>query len=121
MSLIELYRTTGERKFLNLAGYILHGDARIVRPPDREVYTFSGTPFVDRTKIEGHAVRAMYASSGATDYYLETGNQQYWQTLQRLWKDLVSTKMYITGGLGSRWQGESIGAAYELPNARAYA
>lgn len=121
MGLIELYRTTGDKRYLNLAGYILHGDPRIVRSPDREIYTFSGTPFVERTKLEGHAVRAMYASSGATDYDLETGDPQYWATLQRLWSDLVTSKMYITGGLGSRWEGESIGAAYELPNARAYA
>ena len=62
----------------------------------------------------------MYASSGATDYYAETGDPAYWQTLERLWKDLVSRKMYITGGVGSREAGESIGLPYELPNAQAY-
>ncbi|MGE5327573.1 MAG: glycoside hydrolase family 127 protein, partial [Deltaproteobacteria bacterium] len=121
MSLIELYRTTGDKRYLNLAGYILHGDSRIVRDPDRVIYTFSGIPFTDRTVLEGHAVRAMYASSGATDYYMETGDPQYLATLQRLWADLTTSKMYITGGLGSRWQDEAIGAAYELPNSRAYA
>ena len=121
MSLIELYRTTGDRRYLDLAGYILNGDSRIVRRPDRVVYTFSGIPFTQRTKMQGHAVRAMYASCGATDYYLETGDQKYWQTLQNLWQDMVSSKMYVTGGLGARWEGESFGDAYELPNARAYA
>lgn len=121
MSLIELYRTTGDHRSLDLAGYILHGDARIVRRPDRVAYTFSGIPYTERTKMEGHAVRAMYASCGATDYYLETGDQKYWQTLNRLWQDMVTTKMYVTGGLGARWEGESFGDAYELPNARAYA
>jgi uncharacterized protein len=121
MSLIELYRTTGDRRYLDLAGSILSGDPRIVRRPDRVVYTFSGIPFTQRTTLQGHAVRAMYASCGATDYYLETGDQKYWQTLENLWQDMVSSKMYITGGLGSRWEGESFGDAYELPNARAYA
>jgi len=121
MSLIELYRTTGDRRYLELAGYILHGDPRIVRRPDRVVYTFSGIPFTERTKLQGHAVRAMYASCGATDYYLETGDQEYWRTLENLWQDMVSSKMYVTGGLGARWENESFGDAYELPNARAYA
>ena len=121
MSLIELYRTTGDRRYLDLAGYILNGDPRIVRRPDRVVYTFSGIPFTQRTKLQGHAVRAMYASCGATDYYLETGDPKYWQTLENLWQDMVSSKMYVTGGLGARWEGESFGDAYELPNARAYA
>jgi DUF1680 family protein len=121
MSLIELYRTTGDRRYLELAGYILNGDPRIVRRPERVVYTFSGIPFTQRTKLQGHAVRAMYASCGATDYYLETGDPKNWQTLENLWQDMVSSKMYITGGLGSRWEGESFGDAYELPNARAYA
>jgi DUF1680 family protein len=121
MSLIELYRTTGDRRYLDLAGYILNGDPRIVRRPDRVVYTFSGIPYTERTKFQGHAVRAMYASCGATDYYLETGDQKYWQTLNHLWQDMVSSKMYVTGGLGARWEGESFGDDYELPNARAYA
>src|SRR2546430_9886102 len=54
----------------------------------------------DLTHLEGHAVRAMYACCGATDYYLETGDQSYWKTLNLLWDDLVSAQMYVTGGVG---------------------
>lgn len=121
MALVELYRTTGERRYLDLAGYILQGDTRLTREAHRIVYTFSGTPFTERTKLQGHAVRAMYACTGATDYYLETGDQKYWRTLENLWQDMVTHKMYITGGLGARWEGEAFGDSYELPNSRAYA
>jgi DUF1680 family protein len=81
---------------------------------------YSGTPFTARTKLEGHAVRAMYACCGATDYYMETGDATYLKTLHNLWNDMTSTKMYVTGGVGSRAAGEAFGDAYELPNARAY-
>jgi hypothetical protein len=81
---------------------------------------FSGKPFTSRTEFEGHAVRAMYASCGATDYYMETGDAAYLKTLETLWGDLVNRKMYITGGVGSREAGEAFGEAYELPNAQAY-
>src|SRR5215467_1490223 len=120
MGLIELYRTTGDKRHLDLAGYILQGDDRIKLPDRRTIYMFSGTPFTARTKMEGHAVRAMYACCGATDYYMETGDEKYWQTLNTLWNDTTSTKMYVTGGVGSRSDGEAFGDAYELPNFRAY-
>jgi DUF1680 family protein len=84
MDLIELYRTTGDRRYLDLATYVLNGDKRIAQPPYRVIYTFSGIPFTDRTHMQGHAVRAVYACSGAADHYLETGDQKHCRTLENL-------------------------------------
>jgi DUF1680 family protein len=120
MALIEMYRTTGNKNYLQLAGYILQGDDRIKVPKEAYVYHFCGKPFTSRTHLEGHAVRAMYACCGATDYYMETGDQAYWKTLLTLWEDLVGTQMYVTGGVGARSDGEAFGEAYELPNSTAY-
>ncbi len=120
MALVELYRTTGKRAYVDLAGYILHGDERIPLRPQQITYMFCGIPFTSRTQLEGHAVRAMYACCGATDYYLETGDPAYWKTLNTLWDDLTSHQLYVTGGVGARQEGEAFGDPYELPNARAY-
>ena len=122
MALVELYRTNGNRKYLDLAGYLLSGvDRERLKLRESDVkYMFSGKPFTSRTELEGHAVRAMYASSGAADYYAETGDAAYRATLDRLWHDLSSRKMYVTGGVGSRAAGETFGDAYELPNLTAY-
>jgi len=120
MALIELYRTAGDKRHLELAGYILHGDDRIQFPPSAYVYHFCGIPFTTRTHLEGHAVRAMYACCGATDYYMETGDAAYWKTLSELWENLVSAQMYVTGGVGARSEGEAFGNNYELPNFTAY-
>jgi uncharacterized protein len=120
LALIELYRTEGDKRHLELAGYILQGDDRIKLPQRQYVYHFSGIPFTSRTHLEGHAVRAMYACCGATDYYLETGDPSYLKTLNVLWDDLVSAQMYVSGGVGARSEGEAFGDAYELPNFTAY-
>jgi uncharacterized protein len=120
LALIELYRTTGDKKYLTFTGYILHGDDRIQFPERAYVYHFCGIPFTSRTHLEGHAVRAMYACCGATDYYMETGDPAYFKTLNVLWNDLITSQMYVTGGVGARSQGEAFGDSYELPNFTAY-
>jgi DUF1680 family protein len=120
LALIELYRISGDKRHLELAGYLLAGDSRMHFTPENYVYHFCGIPFTSRTHLEGHAVRAMYACCGATDYYLETGDQAYWKALNVLWKDLVTAQMYVTGGVGARSDGEAFGDPYELPNATAY-
>jgi len=120
LALVELYRMTGDKRQLQLAEYILRGDDRIPLKSWDYVYHFCGKPFTSRTHLEGHAVRAMYACCGATDYYLETGDEAYRKTLETLWSDLVNRQMYITGGVGARSDGEAFGDPYELPNAQAY-
>lgn len=122
LALVELYRATGERKYLDMAGYFLNGDSRNEKGMTSRdfVYLFTGKPFTSRTIMEGHAVRAGYATSGAADYYLETGDPAYATTLQTLWEDMTKRKQYITGGIGSRAAGEAFGEPYELPNQQAY-
>ncbi|MBV9302517.1 MAG: glycoside hydrolase family 127 protein [Acidobacteriaceae bacterium] len=123
MALVELYRTTGEAKYLDFVRYIFSGVERDrLKLKDSEIrYMFSGKPFTSRTEFEGHAVRALYAASGATDYFAEAGDPAFKRTLDLLWTDLTARKMYITGGVGSRASYEGFGDPYDLPSADAYA
>jgi DUF1680 family protein len=118
MGAIELYRITRDKRHLDLAAYLLTSDWResLKLNPETVWYSYTGVPFTERTRVEGHAVRSMYASSGATDYYLETGDLKFRETLEKIWKTLVNNSMYVTGGVGARARQEAIGEAFELPN-----
>ena len=123
MALVELYRATGETRYLNFVRYLYSGIERDrLKLKDSDIkYMFSGKPFTSHTEFEGHAVRALYAVSGAADYFAESGDPAFKRTLDLLWTDLTTRKMYITGGVGSRAGGESFGDPYELPSEQAYA
>ncbi len=119
MSMVELFRETGDDRYLTQAAIFIERRGRGYL--GKKEYLLDHTPFRQMDHLVGHAVRALYLCSGATDLALETGEGQLVQTLERLWETMVAQQMYITGGVGSRYEGEAFGKLYELPNARAYA
>lgn len=119
MALVELYRETNDKKYLNLAKFFI--DERGKGIIGGSSYHIDHKPFRELDEVVGHAVRSLYLNSGATDLYMETGDKTLLEALERLWNNLVTKKMYITGGAGARHEGEAFGEAYELPNETAYA
>ncbi len=119
MALVELFRATGERKYLEQAQFFL--DMRGRGLIDGEVSLQDHRPFRELTRMEGHAVRAAYLNAGAVDLYTETGEKALLETLERLWGNMTTRQMYVSGGIGSRYEREDFGEDYELPNQRAYA
>jgi DUF1680 family protein len=77
-------------------------------------------PVRQATEAAGHAVRQMYLLTGVADLYIETGEQALWDATNRLWLDITRSKMFITGGVGSRYDGEAFGESYELPPDQCY-
>src|SRR5207248_396685 len=90
-------------------------------PPRGPDYHQDRVPVREATALEGHAVRALYLVAGVVDAYLETGETALLEAALRQWDDLVGTKLYLTGGVGSRFDSEAFGEPFELPNDRAYA
>ena len=124
LALAELYRETGDRRFLDLCGQFLRVRGR--REQDTQREAFGPEYFVDHAPIQGmermagHAVRALYLAAGATDYVLETGDAGFDAALRRLWNAMTTRQMHLTGGLGARWENEAFGSEWELPD-RAHA
>jgi uncharacterized protein len=117
MALVELYRTTGDRRWLDLASWQL--DSRGAGVLDGSEYLIDHQPLREQDRVTGHAVRALYLYAAMADVVLETGDVQLREALSRLWADLSGAKTAVTGGVGARWDGEAFGDAYELPD-RAY-
>lgn len=122
-ALVELYRETGDTRYLRLAGTLV--ERRGHRLLDTKVtpseYFQDHLPVRENRHIVGHAVRATYLAAGATDVAVETGDLELLDSMRALWADMVETKTYPTGGIGSRHDGEAFGDGYELPPDLAYA
>ncbi|HEY8934068.1 MAG TPA: beta-L-arabinofuranosidase domain-containing protein [Cyclobacteriaceae bacterium] len=118
--LVKLYRITKNEDYLKLAKYLL--DVR----GDSSTHTLYGpynqdhTPVTKQDEAVGHAVRAVYMYAGMTDIAALYKDYDYYKATKMLWENVVNKKLYITGGVGARHEGEAFGDNYELPNLTAY-
>jgi DUF1680 family protein len=123
MALVELYRTTGEPQYLELARLFINRRGKGLLGPGR----FGPRYWQDHETVRearepaGHAVRQLYLDCGVVDVASETGDEDLLAAVVRRWDAMASTRTYLTGGLGSRRRDEAFGDAYELPPDLAYA
>lgn len=131
MGLIEMYRTTGEKKYLDLARLAIELRDSVKNGLDDNQ---DRLPLKSHKKIVGHAVRSTYLYAGVADLFAEEGDTEYLDMLHRVWQNMVDTKIYLTGGIGAIYNGASpygyffehnlihqaFGYEYQLPNVTAY-
>ncbi len=138
MALVKLAETTGEQRYADLAEYFVRQRGRqpLIRarrpPPRREdgrnyapreqnyAYYQADKPITEQTEALGHAVRAAYFYAGAADVARLTGDSDLLASCERLWRNIVDRKLYITGGIGATHMGEAFSFDYDLPNDTAY-
>jgi DUF1680 family protein len=137
LALVKLYRVTHNPDYLELATYFV--DERGAQPRYYDIearergedpakfwaktyeYCQAHVPIREQTKVVGHAVRAMYLFSAVADLAHENDDPTLWDTCERLWENLVTRRMYLTGGIGSSRYNEGFTSDYDLPDETAYA
>jgi DUF1680 family protein len=123
MALVELSRVTGDGRYLALAARLVDLRGRGLLGDGRfgAAYWQDHRPVREAATVAGHAVRQLYLDCGAVEVAVELGDEELLAAVERRWRDLVTTRTYLTGGMGSRHRDESFGDPYELPPDRAYA
>ncbi len=134
MAIAEIYRETGDKKYLDLAKQLIDIRGMVENGTDDNQ---DRVPFRDQYNALGHAVRANYLYAGVADLYLEDGEEQLKKNLDSIWNDIVYRKMYINGGCGALYDGtspdgtdynpdnvqkvhQSYGRPYQLPHSTAH-
>jgi DUF1680 family protein len=133
MGVVEMYRTTRDTRYLELANGLIDIRDMVEAGTD---HNQDRIPFRKQTKAVGHAVRANYLYAGIADVYAETGDKSLLTALEAIWNNVAYQKMYITGATGALYDGASpdgskdhsaiqlvhqaYGREYQLPNLTAY-
>ncbi len=136
LALMEMYKTTGEAKCLELAEYFINTRGTDIHFYEREAeardwtvwgnnpsdydYLQGGAPVREQTKATGHAVRAVYLYTGMARLALQSGDETLLNACKTLWDNITKQRMYITGGIGSTVLGEAFSVDYDLPSDTAY-
>lgn len=131
LGLIRLFELTGNKRWLELARFFIDVRGRqeeYLRHPkgsrfevyNDSVYLQMHLPVLEQKEAVGHAVRGAYMYTAMADLSRVTGNNRYLDASERIWEDVTSGKIYITGGIGSKEHGEAFGEPFELPNMDAY-
>lgn len=117
MAMAKLYVVTGKKEYLDFAKFLLdyRGTTNF-----KNKYSQSHLSVVEQDEAVGHAVRAVYMYTGMADVAALTGDTAYIHAIDKIWDNIVSKKLYITGGIGATRHGEAFGENYELPNMSAY-
>jgi DUF1680 family protein len=128
LALMKLWRTTGDSRYFELSQFFLdsRGSRFFAREHNEDPAKYDGrywqdnAPLREQKQIVGHAVRAVYLLSGATDLAAATGDPALIQMLDRVWENTTGRNMFITGGIGSSAANEGFTSDYDLPNLQAY-
>ncbi len=138
IGLLRLFHVTGENRYLNLAKYFLmergkHPDffreqAAKYEGPNAlngiekaaDTYFQNHKPILQQDTAEGHAVRVVYMCTALADLAATTGDAEIYEACKKLWNNITSRRMFITGGIGSTFHGESFTLDYDLPNDTMY-
>jgi uncharacterized protein len=127
MGLVKMYRVTGNEQYLELAKFMLDERGKKENIPQGETvnprglsYNQAQEPVVDQSEPVGHAVRAMYMYAGMADVAALEADEKLRAAGDRIWTNLVTSKLYLTGGIGAAGGFEGFGQPYELPNMSAY-
>lgn len=118
--LIKLYQITKKEDYLTLAKYFLDNRGNPANHELYGAYSQDHIPVAQQEEVVGHAVRAVYMYAGMTDIAAIKKDTAYYNAVIKLWENMVNKKMYLTGGIGAKHEGEAFGENYELPNLTAY-
>jgi hypothetical protein len=117
---VNLYQITKNKAYLKLAKYYLDNRGNPKNHKLYGAYSQDDIPVIQQKEAVGHAVRAVYMYAGMTDIAAIYNDKNYLSAVNNLWTNMVNKKMYLTGGIGAKHDGEAFGENYELPNLSAY-